>query len=62
MSRGFGSVYEGILGDGTMVSVKQQEEAYQGYDEFRMEISVMGSLKHRQPHPPTDFIRWINSV
>lgn len=43
---GFGSVYEGILGDGTMVAVKQLEEASQGYGEFRTEIATLGSLSH----------------
>jgi len=43
---GFGSVYEGILRDGTMVGVKQLEEASQGYGEFRTEIATLGSLSH----------------
>lgn len=45
-SGGFGSVYEGVLGDGTMVAVKQLEDAFQGYGEFRTEIATLGSLSH----------------
>lgn len=45
-SGGFGSVYEGVLADGTMVGVKQLEEASQGYGEFRTEIATLGSLSH----------------
>lgn len=45
-SGGFGSVYEGVLGDGTMVAVKQLEDPLQGYGEFRTEIATLGNVSH----------------
>ncbi|KAH9293176.1 hypothetical protein KI387_041618, partial [Taxus chinensis] len=45
-SGGFGSVYAGTLGDGTLVAVKQLEDTSQGYGEFRTEIATVGSLSH----------------
>ncbi|WOG90923.1 hypothetical protein DCAR_0310170 [Daucus carota subsp. sativus] len=43
---GFGSVYEGVLSDGTRVAVKQLEGIGQGKKEFRAEVSSIGSIHH----------------
>ncbi|CAL8105528.1 unnamed protein product [Prunus armeniaca] len=43
---GFGSVYEGILPDGTRVAVKKLEGIGQGKKEFRAEVSIIGSIHH----------------
>ncbi|KAL8116005.1 hypothetical protein AgCh_022483 [Apium graveolens] len=43
---GFGSVYEGILPDGTRLAVKQLEGIGQGKKEFRAEVSIIGSIHH----------------
>ncbi|XP_010065089.2 probable LRR receptor-like serine/threonine-protein kinase At1g53430 [Eucalyptus grandis] len=44
---GFGSVYKGILLDGTMIAVKQQSpKSKQGNREFLNEISMIFALKH----------------
>ncbi|PWA81972.1 bulb-type lectin domain-containing protein [Artemisia annua] len=43
---GFGSVYQGILEDGTQVAVKRLEGIGQGKKEFRAEVSMIGSIHH----------------
>uniref|UniRef100_A0A5B7ANR9 Receptor-like serine/threonine-protein kinase n=1 Tax=Davidia involucrata TaxID=16924 RepID=A0A5B7ANR9_DAVIN len=43
---GFGSVYEGVLPDGTRVAVKKLEGIGQGKKEFRAEVSIIGSVHH----------------
>ncbi|KAK3219383.1 hypothetical protein Dsin_013353 [Dipteronia sinensis] len=43
---GFGSVYLGVLSDGTRLAVKKLEGIGQGKKEFRAEISVIGSVHH----------------
>jgi serine/threonine protein kinase len=43
---GFGSVYKGILKDGTQIAVKQLEGIGQGKKEFRVEVSTIGSIHH----------------
>jgi hypothetical protein len=43
---GFGSVYKGVLPDGTRLVVKQLEGIGQGKKEFRAEISTIGSIHH----------------
>lgn len=43
---GFGSVYEGVLSDGTRLAVKQLEGIGQGKKEFRAEVSSIGSIHH----------------
>nr|XP_043607586.1 G-type lectin S-receptor-like serine/threonine-protein kinase SD2-5 [Erigeron canadensis] len=43
---GFGSVYEGVLKDGTRLAVKQLEGIGQGKKEFRAEVSIIGGIHH----------------
>ncbi|KAI3729947.1 hypothetical protein L6452_18620 [Arctium lappa] len=43
---GFGSVYEGVLKDGTRIAVKQLEGIGQGKKEFRAEVSIIGGIHH----------------
>ncbi|TKY74733.1 G-type lectin S-receptor serine/threonine-protein kinase SD2-5 [Spatholobus suberectus] len=43
---GFGSVYKGVLPDGTQVAVKKLEGIGQGKKEFRAEVSIIGSIHH----------------
>ncbi|KAF3447112.1 hypothetical protein FNV43_RR12292 [Rhamnella rubrinervis] len=43
---GFGSVYQGVLPDGTRLAVKQLEGIGQGKKEFRAEVSIIGSIHH----------------
>ncbi|XP_027083969.1 G-type lectin S-receptor-like serine/threonine-protein kinase SD2-5 [Coffea arabica] len=43
---GFGSVYQGILPDGTRLAVKKLESIGQGKKEFRAEVSIIGSIHH----------------
>ncbi|PSS01121.1 G-type lectin S-receptor-like serine/threonine-protein kinase [Actinidia chinensis var. chinensis] len=43
---GFGSVYQGVLPDGTRVAVKKLEGIGQGKKEFRAEVSIIGSIHH----------------
>ncbi|XP_045800233.1 G-type lectin S-receptor-like serine/threonine-protein kinase SD2-5 isoform X1 [Trifolium pratense] len=45
-SGGFGSVYKGVLPDGTQLAVKQLEGIGQGKKEFRAEVSIIGSIHH----------------
>ncbi|KAH7298037.1 hypothetical protein KP509_25G024600 [Ceratopteris richardii] len=47
---GFGSVYKGILDDGTIVAVKKMESAVmtsQGQKEFQSELDALTKLRHR---------------
>uniref|UniRef100_J3N4E8 Protein kinase domain-containing protein n=1 Tax=Oryza brachyantha TaxID=4533 RepID=J3N4E8_ORYBR len=45
---GFGSVYRGVLRDGTRVAVKRAKRASkQGFPEFQTEILVLSSIRHR---------------
>ncbi|CAI0444334.1 unnamed protein product [Linum tenue] len=44
---GFGSVYQGVLPDGTRLAVKKLEGIGQGKKEFRAEVSIIGSIHHR---------------
>ncbi|KAF0929970.1 hypothetical protein E2562_027099 [Oryza meyeriana var. granulata] len=45
---GFGSVYRGVLLDGTRVAVKRAKRASkQGFPEFQTEILVLSSIRHR---------------
>ncbi|CAN0877573.1 G-type lectin S-receptor-like serine/threonine-protein kinase SD2-5 [Linum grandiflorum] len=43
---GFGSVYQGLLPDGTRLAVKKLEGIGQGKKEFRAEVSIIGSTHH----------------
>ncbi|XP_065867308.1 G-type lectin S-receptor-like serine/threonine-protein kinase SD2-5 isoform X2 [Euphorbia lathyris] len=43
---GFGSVYQGVLQDGTRLAVKKLEGVGQGKKEFRAEVSIIGSIHH----------------
>uniref|UniRef100_A0A803KMI2 Non-specific serine/threonine protein kinase n=1 Tax=Chenopodium quinoa TaxID=63459 RepID=A0A803KMI2_CHEQI len=43
---GFGSVFEGTLGNGTKVAVKQLESVGQGRKEFLAEVNTIGSIHH----------------
>ena len=43
---GFGSVYKGVLPDGSLVAVKKLEGVGQGKKEFRAEVSIIGSIHH----------------
>ncbi|EXB40140.1 G-type lectin S-receptor-like serine/threonine-protein kinase SD2-5 [Morus notabilis] len=43
---GFGSVYQGVLQDGTRIAVKKLEGIGQGKKEFRAEVSIIGSIHH----------------
>ncbi|CAL5375686.1 unnamed protein product [Camellia sinensis] len=43
---GFGSVYQGMLPDGTKIAVKKLEGIGQGKKEFRAEVSIIGSVHH----------------
>ncbi|XP_020230292.2 G-type lectin S-receptor-like serine/threonine-protein kinase SD2-5 [Cajanus cajan] len=43
---GFGSVYKGVLPDGTQLAVKKLEGISQGKKEFRVEVSIIGSIHH----------------
>ncbi|XP_061376418.1 G-type lectin S-receptor-like serine/threonine-protein kinase SD2-5 [Gastrolobium bilobum] len=43
---GFGSVYKGVLPDGTQLAVKKLEGIGQGKKEFRAEVSIIGSIHH----------------
>ncbi|XP_010250137.1 PREDICTED: G-type lectin S-receptor-like serine/threonine-protein kinase SD2-5 [Nelumbo nucifera] len=43
---GFGSVYQGMLQDGTRLAVKKLEGIGQGKKEFRAEVSIIGSIHH----------------
>lgn len=43
---GFGSVYDGVLPDGTRLAVKKLEGIGQGKKEFRAEVSIIGSIHH----------------
>ncbi|XP_023002235.1 G-type lectin S-receptor-like serine/threonine-protein kinase SD2-5 [Cucurbita maxima] len=43
---GFGSVYRGVLPDGTRLAVKKLEGIGQGKKEFRAEVGIIGSIHH----------------
>ncbi|KAK7325250.1 hypothetical protein VNO77_29409 [Canavalia gladiata] len=43
---GFGSVYLGVLEDGTQLAVKKLEGVGQGEKEFKAEVSIIGSIHH----------------
>jgi len=43
---GFGSVYKGAVPDGTQLAVKKLEGIGQGKKEFRVEVSIIGSIHH----------------
>ncbi|KAJ4718394.1 putative S-receptor kinase [Melia azedarach] len=43
---GFGSVYLGMLPDGTQLAVKKLEAIGQGKKEFRAEVTVIGNVHH----------------
>ncbi|CAO2815254.1 unnamed protein product [Amaranthus hypochondriacus] len=43
---GFGSVYLGVLDDGTKLAVKKLEGIGQGKKQFRAEVSIIGSVHH----------------
>ncbi|XP_040383680.1 G-type lectin S-receptor-like serine/threonine-protein kinase At2g19130 [Oryza brachyantha] len=42
----FGSVYKGVLADGTLVAVKRLDGISQGDKEFRAEVSTTGTIQH----------------
>ncbi|EFJ09487.1 hypothetical protein SELMODRAFT_2406, partial [Selaginella moellendorffii] len=46
-SGGFGSVYEGVLPDGSRVAVKRLENSNQGRKQFKVEVKVIGSIHHK---------------
>ncbi|CAN6451730.1 unnamed protein product [Victoria cruziana] len=43
---GFGSVYEGVLNDGTRIAVKRLDDVRQGMKEFLAEVQTIGSIHH----------------
>ncbi|XWS19734.1 hypothetical protein CRYUN_Cryun31cG0042400 [Craigia yunnanensis] len=43
---GFGTVYKGVLKDGTMVAVKRLENIGQGIEEFLAEVDTIGNIHH----------------
>ncbi|XVF74740.1 hypothetical protein PTKIN_Ptkin13bG0136000 [Pterospermum kingtungense] len=43
---GFGSVYQGVMPDGTQLAVKKLEGAGQGKKEFKAEVRTIGSIHH----------------
>ncbi|PPD74825.1 hypothetical protein GOBAR_DD28256 [Gossypium barbadense] len=43
---GFGTIYKGVLKDGTMVAVKRLENIGQGIDEFLAEVDTIGNIHH----------------
>ncbi|KAL8137571.1 hypothetical protein V2J09_003572 [Rumex salicifolius] len=43
---GFGSVYEGVLVDGTRVAMKRLDRLGQGRKEFAAEVKTLGSIHH----------------
>ncbi|KAK3427695.1 hypothetical protein EUGRSUZ_F03871 [Eucalyptus grandis] len=43
---GFGSVYRGVLADGTHLAVKKLEGVGQGMKEFKAEVSTIGCIHH----------------
>ncbi|XVF24789.1 hypothetical protein REPUB_Repub13aG0157900 [Reevesia pubescens] len=43
---GFGSVYQGVMPDGTQLAVKKLEGVGQGKKEFRAEVRIIGSIHH----------------
>ncbi|KAH7657741.1 S-receptor-like serine/threonine-protein kinase protein [Dioscorea alata] len=43
---GFGTVFRGVLNDGTLVAVKRLERDGQGMDEFLAEVKTIGSIHH----------------
>lgn len=45
-SGGFGSVYEGVLSDGSKIAVKRLDRAGQGQKEFRAEVETLGKVDH----------------
>ncbi|KAH9290298.1 hypothetical protein KI387_034415 [Taxus chinensis] len=45
-SGGFGSVYEGVVSDGTKIAVKCLDRAGQGTKEFRAEVETLGNIHH----------------
>ncbi|XP_057825232.2 G-type lectin S-receptor-like serine/threonine-protein kinase SD2-5 [Cryptomeria japonica] len=45
-SGGFGSVYEGVLSDGSKIAVKRLDRARQGQKEFRVEVETLGKVDH----------------
>ncbi|XP_047322343.1 receptor protein kinase TMK1-like [Impatiens glandulifera] len=47
---GFGTVYKGVLNDGTNIAVKRMESGVmgeKGFDEFKSEIAVLTKVRHR---------------
>lgn len=42
----FGSVYKGMLPDGTLVAVKKLDGVSQGEKQFRAEVSTIGTIQH----------------
>lgn len=45
-SGGFGSVYEGVLSDGTKIAVKRLDRPGQGAKEFKAEVETLGNIHH----------------
>ncbi|MBA0623245.1 hypothetical protein Godav_008718 [Gossypium davidsonii] len=43
---GFGTIYKGVLKDGTMVAVKQLENTGQGIDEFLAKVDTIRNIHH----------------
>ncbi|XP_027941778.1 G-type lectin S-receptor-like serine/threonine-protein kinase SD2-5 [Vigna unguiculata] len=43
---GFGSVYKGVVPDGTQLAVKKLEGIGQGKKEFKVEVSIIGRIHH----------------
>ncbi|KAL8162021.1 hypothetical protein V2J09_013510 [Rumex salicifolius] len=43
---GFGSVYQGVLPDGSRIAVKKLEGVGQGKKEFNAEVRIIGSIHH----------------
>ncbi|GLJ35723.1 hypothetical protein SUGI_0717540 [Cryptomeria japonica] len=45
-SGGFGSVYEGVLSDGSKIAVKRLDKAGHGQKGFRVEVETLGKIDH----------------
>ncbi|GLJ35725.1 hypothetical protein SUGI_0717570 [Cryptomeria japonica] len=45
-SGGFGSVYEGVLSDGSKIAVKRLDKAGHGQKGFRAEVETLGKIDH----------------
>ncbi|KAM0933694.1 putative protein kinase RLK-Pelle-SD-2b family [Dioscorea sansibarensis] len=52
---GFGTVFRGVLNDGTLIAVERFERGGQGMDEFLTEVKTIGSIHHINLVKPIGF-------